>query len=896
MINQSSEANIVYDTTHFEEKVQKLWKDFSAFDAKISSEKKCYILEMLPYPSGNLHAGHIRNYTIGDILSRFKKHKGFNILHPIGFDAFGLPAENAAIKGGKSPLEWTNENISEMLKILKKIGFSYDYKRLRKTHEPEYYKHEQEFFLKLFRKGLVYKKKSIVNWDPVDMTVLANEQVINGRGWRSDALVEKKELSQWFLKISEYSQALLDGIENDLIEWPEKVKVMQKNWIGKSEGVNIFFDILDEEKNLIESKKLEVFTTRPETIFGASFICINPKHEIIAFIKKNKNLDEFLKICQEQEKVTSEELEKAEKLGFFTGLYANHPFIKEEKLPIYIANFVLENYGSGAIFSNPTHDKRDFEFAQKYNIKIKNKIFDCDDSLVLNEEACKNSKIINSDFLNNLSSVEAKKKIISKIETSLIGFKKINYKLRDWGLSRQRYWGCPIPIIYCDNCGIVEETNLPVKLPNNIKDFSSIKGNPLCSNDEFIKTKCPNCKNENARRETDTLDTFFESSWYFVSYANQYGAMDNKENHYWLPVDYYIGGIEHAILHLLYARFFNILMFEESYVPTKEPFKKLYTQGMVCHKTYKNSENNNWLSPEEYNSLDKNEKLKIIIGPSEKMSKSKKNIVEPVNIMKDFGVDAMRFFIVSDTPPDKDFEWSADGISGCSKFLKKLFNFFISSISIFNLSSIKEIDDSYILNNELLISKNLQYNEKLKKLFSLLQILNSQISNDIECFYLNSSIARIRTFANFLFDLKLYENENFFNNNDEKRIFKYILKSYLIILEPFIPHVSQILFEYLLVKNINNKIITEEYILYFQKWPMIFDNFIIKETINISININGKYMSKIEINEDLSDDEIKELSFKKLLELSKIPSDKNISDYKYIYVKNKIINFIKNNT
>lgn len=875
-----------YNPKEFEEKTQALWEEFKVFNVDQDNQKeKCYVLEMLPYPSGNLHAGHVRNYTIGDILARFKNHQGFNVLHPIGFDAFGLPAENAAIKSGKNPEEWTDENIAQMIDILKKMGFSYDYERLRQTHQLSYFVHEQEFFLRLFERGLVYKKKSVVNWDPVDMTVLANEQVVDGRGWRSGALVEKKELSQWFLKISEYSDKLLEGIEKDLDGWPEKVKIMQKNWIGKSEGVTIFFKIFDSSGLEIKDQKLEIFTTRQETIFGASFCCIHSEHQILDLISNPSfELQKFREICRKNKTVSTEELEKAEKIGFFTGLYAENPFRpNEEKLPIYIANFVLAEYGSGAIFSNPTHDKRDCEFALKYGLKIKDPIFDCKEEENFDENMSE-FKLINSDFLNGLKASEAKKKIIDEIEARGFGSRKINYRLRDWGLSRQRYWGCPIPIIYCEKCGMVPAQDLPVCLPKSGIDFKNLKGNPLSSHESFRKTVCPKCGNKEAERETDTLDTFFESSWYFVSYANKDGGMNDPENHYWLPVDYYIGGVEHAILHLLYARFFNMLMFEEGFVPSKEPFKKLFTQGMVCHKTYK-SLDGDWISPEEFEALGAEEKKRINIGPSEKMSKSKKNVIEPKAIMEEFGVDAMRFFIISDTPPEKDFDWSAEGISGCGKFLKKLFTFFEKVIFGLELNKIESIkENSEILKNLSELDEACQ-NPELRKILSALQILNLEISKDIENFWLNSSVARIRSFANMLFDSKFDSLfiENF--SETEMQILKFILNSFVIILEPFIPHMGQIVFEFL-----NPSLDQNKQIIYKQKWPIVFENLILKDNPVISINVNGKKKGELEIESEWKDEEIRDFSIKKLIETGKISENQEIK--KFIYVKGRMINLI----
>ncbi len=721
-----------YDFKKIESLVQEKWEENKVFNVRCDSNReKCYVLEMLPYPSGNLHAGHVRNYTIGDVLARYKNHRGFNVLHPIGFDAFGLPAENAAIKSNVSPSEWTYNNIDTMIASLKKLGFSYDYDRVVITCSPEYYMHEQELFIKLLEKGIAYKKESWVNWDPVDHTVLANEQVVNGCGWRSGAKVERKLLNQWFLKISDYSEELLSEL-NNLPEWPEKVKNMQCNWIGKSEGLNLYFKI-DNSDDI-----LEIFTTKPETIYGATFCAISYEHDLIKKFKleKNDKISEFIEECIAQPNI-EEVLDKQEKKGIFTGLYAINP-LNGEKLPVYIANFVLMNYGSGAIFGCPAHDKRDNEFAKKYSLLCKEVIKSDEND---NFKYSSSDIIFNSGDLNGLSVLDARNFIIKKVAEEKIGARVVNYKLRDWGLSRQRYWGCPIPVIYCDDCGVVPELikNLPVKLPDDI-DFSSKKsGNPLDSHPTWKYVRCPNC-NKDAIRETDTFDTFFESSWYFVAYCSHDKDMNNKENNYWLPVDYYIGGVEHAILHLLYARFFTKLMNEEGLVNVREPFKKLFTQGMVTHKSYKN-DSGDWIFPYEYEAMSDEEKKKITVGSSEKMSKSKKNVVEPAEIIEKYGVDAIRFFITSDTPPEKDVEWTTQGLEGAFRYLKRFFAFVKNFID--NSKNLEDSDDVSILNHH--------------KYTSLMQITIRDVTNMIENFGLNSAIAKIREFTNEFFALVTFE-------------------------------------------------------------------------------------------------------------------------------------------
>lgn len=836
-----------------EKSAQERWEKYGDFNVvQNDNKKKCYVLEMLPYPSGNLHAGHVRNYTIGDVLARYKNHCGFNVLHPIGFDAFGLPAENAAIKSGISPAKWTYENIDNMIKLLKKLGFSYDYTRVVRTCDPEYYKHEQEFFIRLFEKGIAYKKESWVNWDPVDNTVLANEQVVDGRGWRSGALVEKKLLSQWFLRISDYSEELLNDLQK-LDEWPEKVRTMQSNWIGKSEGVKINFKIKNYDG------VLEVFTTRPETIFGATFCAISYEHPIVETMKNNPLIEDFVKKCLATPNI-GEIFDKQEKIGILTNLHCENPFTGEE-LPIYLANFVLMSYGSGAIFGCPGHDKRDNDFAKKYNLKIK-KVIENSCELEGEFKYSENDIIINSDVLINGKSVlEARKIIIDEIEKREIGVKIVNYKLRDWGLSRQRYWGCPIPIIYCKDCGALPDKNLPVKLPEDI-DFSKM-GNPLELHPAWKHTKCPNC-GKDAIRETDTLDTFFESSWYFVAYCSHDKDMRNKENIYWLPVDYYIGGIEHAILHLLYARFFTKLMNEEGLVVVREPFKRLFTQGMVTHKTYKDR-NGDWISPMDYEKMSDVEKMEVMIGASEKMSKSKKNVVEPVEIIERYGVDAMRLFIISDTPPEKDIEWTTQGLEGAYKYLKRLDVFVHNFMYGKNSCGVKSEKISIKNSNEYLVALN-------KTIVDVTQM--------IENFALNSAIAKIREFSNKLLDLRELKTE------EDYDFVLNILRKFFCLLEPFTPHIAQHFWE----------VIGENGAIYNVKWPEIDSSLILSSVTSISINVlvRGRSYGMIEVDPHDSEDAIYEKALIFLRDSKRLDDSirKNLESAKYIYVHNKIINFL----
>ncbi len=618
-----------YNFKELEKKWQKIWEEKKVFQTKIDkTKKKFYCLEMFPYPSGKIHMGHVRNYTIGDVLSRFKKLKGFNVLHPMGWDAFGMPAENAARENKLDPKDWTNKNINTMKNQLKKLGLSIDWDREISTCNEDYYKHQQNFFLELLEKGLVYRKENYVNWDPVDQTVLANEQVIDGKGWRSGATVERKKLSQWFFNISKFSQDLLDGLEK-LDTWPNKVKTMQKNWIGKSFGCEINFDIEGD----LPIKNIKCFTTRPDTLFGFSFLALSVDHEVSNFYEKNK---EFIKFKEECSKTgtTEEAIAVGEKIGFKTDLFAKNPLNPEQKVPVYFANFVLMDYGFGAVFGCPGHDQRDFDFAKKYNLEIKTvvKPYEENNNYEVSEEAYSGPGIIiNSDFLNGLEAPENSViKTIELLEKKKLGKKKINYRLKDWGVSRQRYWGCPIPIVY-DEKGEAKplpKKMLPVKLPENIN--LSVKGNPLDSQKDWKEIIIDGKK---YTRETDTLDTFVCSSWYYLRFCspNEEGYGFNKKDiDYWMPVDQYIGGVEHAILHLLYSRFFmRAIDYQNKNFNITEPFESLFTQGMVCHETYKD-ENNNWLSPDEVENVNNQVVLKsdnkkpVKVGPSESMSKSKK--------------------------------------------------------------------------------------------------------------------------------------------------------------------------------------------------------------------------------------------------------------------------------
>ena len=795
---------------------------------------------MFPYPSGKIHMGHVRNYTLGDVVARYKIMKGYNVLHPMGWDAFGLPAENAALTENKHPESWTYQNIKTMKSQLLKMGLSLDWTREIATCHPEYYKHEQKFFIDMFNAGLAYKKEAEVNWDPVDKTVLANEQVIDGKGWRSGALVEKKKLSQWFLKISKYSDELLKDLDS-LEEWPNKVKIMQSNWIGKSVGAEIDFNINKQEK------KIKIFTTRPDTIFGATFVALSSEHEIVLDIAmKNKGLQRFIKECRNLNP-------EKDKKGFNTGLLADHPFIKGKTLPIFVANFVLQEYGLGAIFGCPAHDQRDLDFANEYGLEVipvvKPLNIDQDSFIIRNEAFTDSGIIINSDFLNGLRVSEAKNKIITELEKNKIGKKKINFKLRDWGISRQRFWGCPIPIIYREDGEIlaVENKELPVKLPD-IETFTETSS-ALENIAGWKETTCPETGMK-AYRETDTFDTFFESSWYYFRYCNARldKPFNKKDIDYWLPVDQYIGGIEHAILHLLYSRFFTKALRDLDYFELNEPFKGLFTQGMVTHITYKN-ENDQWIEPKDIKKIGTsfvdNNGIKVKTGKVEKMSKSKKNVVDPNDIISLYGADTARWFMLSDSPPDRDLQWTDTGISSSFKFINKLYEFI----------------DKF---------KNYESKDNNPDLIEDLKLIINQVSDSIESFQFNKSVAKIYEFVNIL-------NDGLLKKKLSKSDFSWSLKKLSIILQPFVPHISEEIWSSL----------GSETLCICENWSA--EDVRKKIKLKLAIQINGKTREIIEVEENASKDKVLEI----VMNNSKIK--KNLLDKKVkreVYVPGKIVNLV----
>lgn len=829
--------------TDIEQKWQAVWDDRSCFNTNYSKDKpKYYVLEMLPYPSGKIHVGHLRNYAIGDVLSRFLRAKGYNVLHPMGWDAFGLPAENAAIANKSHPAIWTYSNIDSMKQQLKSLGLSYDWNKEIATCSPSYYKHEQKFFLELLSNGLAYQKESIVAWDPVDQTVLANEQVIDGRGWRSGALVERKSLKQWFLKITNYAEELLNEIDN-LHGWPDSVRSMQRKWIGKSIGAYVDFKIKDRDD------KVTIFTTCPETLFGASFVAISYNHPILHSIDKTSNIQDFINKCSHMS-VSSADIEKAEKDGIDTGIKVLHPFDSSIELPLLIANFVLMDYGTGAVFGCPGHDERDHELAIKMNLPITQVI--TNDGLEIN---IKNTAytgdgvMINSKFLNGLNRDSAKSLAIEKLEYSHIGVSATNYRMRDWGISRQRFWGCPIPIIYCDDCGVlpIPDDQLPVELPEDV-DFSG-HGNPLDNHPSWKYVKCHHCAKE-AIRETDTFDTFFESSWYFTRYCNNKAlSMTDRESvDYWLPVDQYIGGVEHAVMHLLYARFFTKVMNECGYVNIREPFKNLLTQGMVLHATFKD-ENGKWLYPKEAAELKKNG-FKVIEGKIEKMSKSKNNVIDLEFILENFGADTARMFVLSDSPPEKDLEWSNTGIEGCYKFINKLF---AMSDSISNTKEYNELD----FENNILLK---QIHETIK-----------YVSEDIEKFRLNKAIARIRELFNSVSDASTKEYL--------KPLVSFGFQVIIRLLNPFIPHVTEEIWS----KISKGEILAET------PFPKYNEKYLITSSMTMAIQVNGKLRATHEYSVDVTEDEMRNIALEIPL-VKKHTDGKNIR--KIIIVPGKIINIV----
>jgi len=855
-----------YNHKQVEKTWQKIWDEKQIFKFDQSkSEPKYYVLEMFPFPSGKIHMGHLRNYAIGDVVARFKKLQGFNVLHPIGFDAFGLPAENAALQNGTHPKNWTYSNIENMKTELKSVGFSYDWSREFATCDVDYYKHEQKIFLDFLKNGLAYQKESFVNWDPIDQTVLANEQVIDGRGWRSGAIVEKKKLKQWFLKVSEFNEELLSELKN-LKGWDERVLSMQENWIGKSEGAIVNFEIASQSlhcEDQCPEAAIQIYTTRPDTLFGAAAIIISPHHPIAANLAKtNQTIADFITECSKTA-VNEEAIETAEKKGVNTGLQVIHPLDNTIKLPIYIGNFVLMEYGTGAVFACPAHDARDFEFATKYNLPIKQVVSPCHSREGGNPDIpyTEDGTMINSNFLDGMKSADAKQKVIELLEEKNIGKRQINYRLRDWGVSRQRYWGCPIPILYLEDGTVVPvpEEDLPVQLPEDV-EFNG-NGNPLANHPTW---KYTTYKGQKAIRETDTFDTFFESSWYFLRFASQPKdqAFDKEIVNKLLPVDQYIGGVEHAVLHLLYARFFTKALKKCGYLDFNEPFKNLLTQGMVCHQTFKDAKGD-WVYPsdvmkdENGNFINIFTKEKVVAGRSEKMSKSKKNVVEPLNIIDAYGADTARLFMLSDTPPERNLEWSDAGIDGAWKYINRLYKLVVS-------------------NKSSAVSGELDFSSATKQQQEIIKLNHKTIfavEGELEKMVFNRAIAKIREFSNALekFEIK---------DQTDQKIMSFSLHNLVILISPILPHLAEELW-----KTLGNKGLIFESV----SFPNSDKTLIIDDQVNIAIQVNGKLKTLIPMPQSSSKESLEKVALANEI-IQKNIAGKEIK--KIIIVPDKLVSIV----
>ncbi|MBT6031226.1 MAG: leucine--tRNA ligase [Kordiimonadaceae bacterium] len=851
-----------YNASATEAKWQKVWTENETFTVTEDYDlPKYYVLEMFPYPSGRIHMGHVRNYTQGDVVARYKRAKGFNVLHPMGWDAFGMPAENAAMEHNVHPAKWTYENIDHMKSQLKSIGFSFDWTREFATCDPEYYGKEQAMFIDFMNAGLVYRKESWVNWDPVDNTVLANEQVIDGKGWRSGAVVERKKLNQWFFKITEVADDLDAELEN-LERWPEKVRVMQKNWIGRSKGMHLTFNASQNDE------EITVYTTRPDTIFGASFIAIAADHPLAAeHAENNADLGDFIKECRKLG--TSEEaLEKAEKKGFKLDLTMKHPFKEGCELPVYVANFVLMEYGTGAVFGCPAHDQRDLDFARKYDLNVQAVVIpsgeDVSTFAVENIAYTDPGTIGNSEFLDGMTVEQAKAKIIDLGEEGGFGSATTNYRLRDWGVSRQRYWGAPIPIVYCDDCGVVEipKEELPVILPEDIS-FDK-PGNPLDHHPTWKHVNCPKCAKP-AQRETDTFDTFIDSSWYFARFASPKSdaPFDKKAVDYWLPVDQYVGGVEHAILHLLYSRFYTRAMKEVGLCDVKEPFDGLFTQGMVCHETYQDKEGN-WVLPED---LDKQSdgtfKIRatgevVKAGRSVKMSKSKKNVVDPTAIIDTYGADTARWFMLSDSPPERDLEWTEEGVEGAWRFTQRLWRTVTT-----NLDAVKNVTADQPSN----------FSKEAQDLRRMTHFSIASIGKDIEDFHFNSSVAQTYKFSNAIGAFK--------SNNSEGDLFalREAIESLILVTSPMMPHLAEEMW----------KMVGKEGLVSDAAWPVSRPELIQETSVTVVVQVQGKLRDKLEVAKDMDKAEVEALALASD-KVQKAILGKEIR--KIIVVPNKIVNIV----
>ncbi len=849
-----------YNARLIEKKWQKLWADRGVFVAQdISDKPKFYVLEMFPYPSGRIHMGHIRNYTLGDVIARYKRAQGFNVLHPMGWDAFGLPAENAAFEKAVHPAKWTLDNTTAMRKQLKKVGFGLDWDREIATCKPDYYGKEQALFLDFMDAGLAYRKEAWVNWDPVEATVLANEQVIDGKGWRSGAPVERRKLAHWFFRITDFSEELLGALA-DLKGWPEKVRIMQENWIGRSEGAEVSFLIKDRDEPLV------IFTTRPDTLFGASFCALAADHPLSQELAENdKELHDFIEQCRKGG-TGAEAMETAEKLGFDTGLKAFSPTEPDRALPVYVANFILLEYGTGAVFGCPAHDQRDLEFARKYGLEVLPVVIpegESPDDYEIADEAYTGPGILaHSDFLDGLSDQAAIPAMLDHLEKIGKGFRKIRYRLRDWGLSRQRYWGTPVPVIHCKGCGVVPvpREDLPVMLPQDVTFEKA--GNPLDRHPTWKFVKCPKCGSP-AERDTDTFDTFVDSAWYFLRFCSPHAnePFDKNLVNYWLPVDQYIGGIEHAILHLLYARFFTRALQKMGRLDHVEPFKGLFTQGMVNHATFQD-ENGKWVYPVDVISDEagvpthRKTGQPVTVGRIEKMSKSKHNVVDPDDIVDRFGADTVRWFMISDSPPARDLVWTDSGIEGAWRFTQRLYRIVREFIDHSEAPSSENGDD---------------YGPKALELRRCAHKTVAGVSKDIESFHLNKAVARIYALVNAL-------GEPIAGAGAIRARLEAITLLVQII-APMMPHLAEELWQALG----NETIIAET------RWPEVESAMLKDETVTIAVQINGKLRGTMEVPEG-TDDKTLEQNALAIDNVQRILKDQVVK--KIIIVPNRIVNIV----
>ena len=855
-----------YNFKKAESKWQKTWDERGCFRADESSDQPpYYVLGMFPYPSGRIHMGHLRNYTLDDVVTRYRRAKGYNVLHPMGWDAFGLPAENAAIDNNAHPKDWTIGNIDAMREQIKSMGFYMDWSRDIATCDPAYYKHQQKMFIDLYKNGLAYRREAQVNWDPVEQTVLANEQVEDGKGWRSGAPVERRRLEQWFLRITDYAEELLQGIY-ELEDWPDKVRTMQENWIGKSRGLQFRWNLHGPAG---EEPAIEVFTTRPDTLFGASFIAIAPDHPMARELAGDrKGFEAFIKDCQSLG--TSEaDIEKAEKKGFDTGYTATHPLLEDRELPVYIANFILMDYGTGAIFGVPAHDQRDLDFARKYDLPIRPVVIPqgADSATFeIGEEAYTDDGVLaNSGFLNGLSVEQAKQAVIDQVESLGSGHGTTNYRLRDWGVSRQRYWGCPIPIIHCAHCGIVPvpEDDLPVELPDDVT-FDQ-PGNPLARHPTFKQATCPECGAQ-AERETDTLDTFVDSSWYFARYCDPDNAdrpFDRKRAEYWLPVDQYIGGVEHAVLHLLYARFFTKALRDCGYWNINEPFTGLYTQGMITHATYRDDQGN-WCYPSEVvegengGYVRRDNGRPVTEGAVAKMSKSKKNTVDPQAIIESYGADAARLFILSDSPPDRDLEWSEAGLEGAWKFINRVYRMVMEPALALPPPG---------------AAQPAQLSDAATRLRQEAHRAVSDVDHYIAGFHMNKAVARIRELANAITDFDGGADDG------DNRAYREALELLTQLLGPVTPHLA----EELWAELGHDRLLVET------GWPQVDEGLLAAESVTMAVQVNGKVRARIAMPKDAGEEQIREAA------LAEEPVKRAVGEQdirKVIVVPGKIVNVV----